>query len=201
MSRLISYATAFDSFTTEIKPLVIAQYGSDDAVAMSEEWNNYTDSLCKDGQMNGLMYHYCPADDDDMPDDSDMSEFMLEAMGFIMSATVKTDHVNLSEWDKTATHYTVTIQRYAHTFTTTYSMGPSCVGGPELHDVMNDVLRDTDAASDRTFEEYCDDLGLDEDSRKALATYELCQQMAVDIAPLFSKSERADLQELMSEFD
>ena len=36
----------------------------DDVCLMSESWNDYTDSACKDGEINDLQYHHCPAWDD-----------------------------------------------------------------------------------------------------------------------------------------
>lgn len=47
-------------FDQEIAPLVIAQYGEDDEPAMSEAFNDWTDSLCKDGVIHPIQYdQYC----------------------------------------------------------------------------------------------------------------------------------------------
>ena len=49
-----------DQFDELISESVIVQYGADDTPAMSESFNNWTDSLCKDGELHGLQYHhYC----------------------------------------------------------------------------------------------------------------------------------------------
>lgn len=65
----------------------------DDAPMLAESWNDYTDSLCKDGQICALQYHYAPAYDEDMPGEgsrfdelSDDRAFILDAMGIAMSA-------------------------------------------------------------------------------------------------------------------
>ncbi len=38
------------------KPQVLKQYGPHDRPAMREAWNNYTDYLCKDGQITDKQY-------------------------------------------------------------------------------------------------------------------------------------------------
>lgn len=47
---------ALEYFRNEIKPAVVDQYGKGDKVAMREAWNNYTDMLCKDGQITLKKY-------------------------------------------------------------------------------------------------------------------------------------------------
>jgi hypothetical protein len=79
MSNLMTLQEAFDSWESEIKPLVIEQYSEDDEPAINESWNNYTDSLCKDGQLTDLQYKYCPGYDDGMPDND--LEFIIEQLG------------------------------------------------------------------------------------------------------------------------
>ena len=47
-------------FDSEIAPSIVALYGEDDAPAMSEGFNNWTDSLCKDGVIHPEQYNkYC----------------------------------------------------------------------------------------------------------------------------------------------
>jgi hypothetical protein len=199
MTKLISYADAFASFEAEIKPAIIATYGQDD-VALSEGWNDYTDSLCKDGQMNGTMYHYCPAVDDSMPDDSEMAEVLLESMGFTMDVQTINERTDGVSFSRDSYHFALTIKRGTNSMECEYSMGKAYGGrNPELSEVLENLLTDTDSVDSRTFEEWCDDMGLDEDSRKALATYELIQKQAEQLAPFFTKQERADLQEMMAD--
>lgn len=73
---------AFQIWEQDIKPAIIEQYGADDGPALAESWNNYTDSLCKDGELTGLQYNYCPAYDDDMPDDD--REYILDQLGLTL---------------------------------------------------------------------------------------------------------------------
>ena len=47
-------------FDEQVAPLVINQYGADDTPAMSEAFNNWTDGLCKDGEIHEWQYsNYC----------------------------------------------------------------------------------------------------------------------------------------------
>ena len=47
-------------FDSEIAPLVIAQYGEKDSVAMNEAFNDWSDALCKDGTIHPEQYsQYC----------------------------------------------------------------------------------------------------------------------------------------------
>jgi hypothetical protein len=49
-----------ERFDEEIAPLIIEQYGEDDEPAMNEGFNNWTDSLCKDGEIHEWQYNnYC----------------------------------------------------------------------------------------------------------------------------------------------
>ena len=44
-------------FDAEIAEAVIARYGTDDSIAMSEEFNNWTDALCRDGEIHEEQYN------------------------------------------------------------------------------------------------------------------------------------------------
>ena len=43
-------------FDEEIAPAVVEKYGEDDSVAMSEEFSNWADSLCKEGEIHPEQY-------------------------------------------------------------------------------------------------------------------------------------------------
>ena len=53
----LSYEDAVAEFQETIEPLVVAQYGRDDDVALREEFNNWTDYLCKDGRITANQYN------------------------------------------------------------------------------------------------------------------------------------------------
>lgn len=49
-----------DRFDSEMLPLIIEQYSEDDTPAINEGFNNWTDSLCKDGELHDTQYSsYC----------------------------------------------------------------------------------------------------------------------------------------------
>lgn len=62
---LKSYQDVHDNWMELVKECNIDR---DDGPAMAESWNDYTDSICKDGDFTAKQYHFCPAWDDTMPD-------------------------------------------------------------------------------------------------------------------------------------
>lgn len=70
-----------------------ADIPKDDVPALVASWNNYTDTLTKNGELCALQYQYCPAYDEDMPGEGgqydslrDDREFILAKMGVSLSA-------------------------------------------------------------------------------------------------------------------
>ena len=59
ISSPILHADACDQFEAEILPFIQEEYeqdGEPDWPARRESWNNWTDSLCKDGQISDWQY-------------------------------------------------------------------------------------------------------------------------------------------------
>ena len=49
-----------DRFDEDIAPLVVEQYGEYDKPAMNQAFNDWSDSLCKDGELHESQYsQYC----------------------------------------------------------------------------------------------------------------------------------------------
>ena len=47
-------------FDNEVLPLVVEQYGEDDIIAINTAYNDWTDMLCKDGEITDEQYNnYC----------------------------------------------------------------------------------------------------------------------------------------------
>jgi len=46
-----------ECFEEFILPYVIKEYGADDEIAIRTAFNDYTDSLCKDGEISGDQYN------------------------------------------------------------------------------------------------------------------------------------------------
>lgn len=190
---------AFESWKSEIKPHVIAQYGADDECALSESWNDYTDSLNKDGDLSDLQYQYCPAWDDAMPDDD--KEFILDAMGVSFgSVKLAARPDNLADWSADATHWKVIIKRAKNEFAIFYSMGSAHTGAPDDMDVFNCLLTDTSDIDGVEFEDWASDLGYDPDSRKAERAFKACQGTMMNLRAMFSESELSDLRELFQDY-
>ena len=76
--RLISFEQAYSQWMDLVNECGIHQ---DDGPMMSESWIDYTDSLCKDGAFNDLMYHHCPAWDDGYDyDEEDTFNFLCDCL-------------------------------------------------------------------------------------------------------------------------
>lgn len=50
-------AQALAEFREYILPLIYEQYGKGDVIAKREEWNNFTDALCKDRRITDWQYN------------------------------------------------------------------------------------------------------------------------------------------------
>ncbi len=202
MNDLISLASAFANWSEFDEGI-----SADDVPCMSESWNNYTDMLCKDGQLCALQYHYCPAYDDPMPGNgsrydelSDDRAFILDAMNLRMDATRIYSHPDMDEWDASASHWEIHLSRADMTSPPfPYSMGSAHTGEPDLCDVFNCLLRDADSA-DQSFEDWCSDMDMNEDSRKAYRTWESCKNTSGKMTRLFTESELSDLRDLFSNY-
>lgn len=192
-----SIIDAFNNWNEEIKPMVIEQYGEDDDPALSESWNNYTDSLCKDGELSNLQYHHCPAFDDVMPGDD--IEYLLESMGVGFDATQMDSRDNAGDWSEDATHWNVEIYRGNYSFTIQYSMGSAHTGEPELKDIMYGLLMDIQGTGE-DFEDWCANYGYDEDSRKALRIYEACKETSGFMSSMFAPDELEGLHALFQDY-
>jgi hypothetical protein len=48
---------AVSFFKEEILPSIIESYGENDKVAIRTAWNDWTDSLCKDGRITPKQYN------------------------------------------------------------------------------------------------------------------------------------------------
>jgi hypothetical protein len=70
---------------------------------------------------------------------------------------------------------------------------------PTAAAVLHSLLMDA-GALDQSFSDWCGDCGYDEDSRKALATYEACCAIGHKLRKLFSAEERAELSKLLEDY-
>jgi hypothetical protein len=192
-------AQLFAEFNENIKPLVIEQYGADDTPAMSEAWNDFTDSECKEGQITDLIYHFCPAFDDEMPDDD--YQFILDAMNVTFSSVRQASRSDdLSDWAEDASHWKILIKHGSKEMTAFYSMGSAHTGVPSDTDVFSSLLSDTSDIEGASFEDWAHSLGYDTDSRKAEKIFQACERTLLELKQLFSESELNDLREIFSDY-
>lgn len=70
---------------------------------------------------------------------------------------------------------------------------------PPIAGLIHSLLLDGEAGT-MTFSEWCASYGYDTDSRKALATYETCQQTADKFNRIFTRAQREHLRELLSDY-
>jgi len=202
MTNRLTIAEAFAAWKSDIMPGVIDQYGADDVPALSESWNDYTDGLCKDGQLSDLQYHHCPAWDDEMPDDDGDGAYILEQMGVTFAALRINERPdgNMSDMPAGSTHWRILIKRSGKDMTVFYSMGPAHSGTPDDCDVFNSLLMDTSDIEGEAFEDWAENLGFDPDSRKAERCFKACQETLLNLRTLFTNRELDDLRELFADY-
>ena len=198
-ASFLTIGAAYAQFNEEIRPLIPA----DDIPALSEAWNNYTDELTRDRNgLNSTQYQYCPAVDDDMPEDgvdTDI-EFLLDAMGVtfkVKQIAARTDKV-MDDMPAGSTFYSITFTRHGKRFSVQYSQGPGITTRPDMLDVLGSLFMDAGSA-DETFEDWCSNLGYSDDSRKALAVYKACGRIAKKLEKLFTSQEMSDLGDMLND--
>lgn len=189
---------AFAAWQDAFRPHIPA----DDYPMNAESWNNYTDSLCKDGELTDLQYHYCPAWNDDMPGDEDSErEYLLDMLGVFISFEAARAREG---WPEGSKHFRVTITRRVGgaTFSTPYSMGPALSGNPTREDVLHCLIMDASTIWDgcETFEEWADEMGENPDSRKAESVFRACQIIAEELGHMFRDISTDDLRELFADY-
>ena len=196
---MISIKQAFEQWECEIVPLVIQHYGANDNDAMAQSWNDYTDSLCKDGELCDLQYNYCPAWDDAMPD-CDI-EHVIDCMGIVIVSQRITERPDGLMSDS-ASHWRVILaEPVQKDMTLFYSMGSAHTGEPELLDVLNCLLMDWQSVQGVDgFEEWADELGYDTDSRQAERIYNACKRQTKELEGFFTSNQLEQLSELFSDY-
>lgn len=80
-------------------------------------------------------------------------------------------------WDPHSHPWRVTLRRNGRQLTVDFYTGPACYDDPTAADVLNCLVSDVQYG-EVSFEEFCSDLGYEEDSRKAYAVWEKCRKLA-----------------------
>jgi hypothetical protein len=95
----------------------------------------------------------------------------LADLGIRISSEYGTAHYN--ESFPNSHPYMVTLRYGRRSMRVPFYMGPALTDEPTAADVLSCLILDA-SATEISFEEWCADLGYDEDSRKAEATYRAC---------------------------
>ena len=104
----------------------------------------------------------------------------------------KDDDPKEREWARGATHYRVTLKRPGHRITVLWSQGSGIKVKPDAATVLDSLSLDASYAGD-TFEDFCGDMGLDTDSRKALRLYRACRRIGAKLGTFLGQQEYANL--------
>ena len=131
----------------------------------------------------------------------------LEALGVLFTATYVTKTYDDRDWEHFL--WRVTFERVngkCARLDTDYRCGVGFVQpgkkkplAPTAAAVLHSLLMDG-GALDQSFSDWCGGCGYDEDSRKALATYEACCTIGHKLRKLFSVGERAELSKLLEDY-
>ncbi len=208
MPSIITTAAAYNQFLESVKPAVVAQYSESDTVALSEAWNDYSDSLCKDGELTALQYNHAPAYGDDMPGDSwdDELAHLLESMGVVVTVTKISTRPDghMTDMPRGSTHWEAIITRAGdYVFKTYYSQGPAYTAAPDAADIMGallkDIVDDTSGEYESDFKDWADNLGYDTDSRSAEKIFKACLEITTYLNKIFGKQDLEDLRDIANE--
>lgn len=81
-------------------------------------------------------------------------------------------------WTPGTHGYKVTLRFARRTLTVPFFMGPAHTKEPSAADVLACIVRDAQIGENDTFEEFCNEMCMDSDSRKAEETYKACVALA-----------------------
>lgn len=70
---------------------------------------------------------------------------------------------------------------------------------PPIAGLLYSIILDSSAA-EQSFSSWCAEFGYDSDSRKALATYEACQENADKLSRVFTHAQVAHIKELLTDY-
>ena len=199
----MTIAAAHAQWKAEAVPALVEMYGRDDSVAFfSEDWNNYTDALCKDGELTNLQYKHCPAWDDVEHDDTtaDEAAFILGAMGITLDLTTiieRPDSRHFKYWIRR--NGVGVMEGYLEEY---YLQGSAHTENPTIDTVIHLILAGTNEFNygAGAFESWADSVGYDTDSRKAEKLFNACKEEYAQLCKLVSNDEQADLREIFQDY-
>ena len=90
-------------------------------------------------------------------------------------------------WGAGGTAWVVRLKYQGRALTTSYYQGSAHKTAPTVADVLGCLASDA-RCGDQSFEDFCGDLGLDADSRKAHATWKACAKMSKQLRRLLGEA-------------
>ena len=113
----------------------------------------------------------------------EMNDFIKDN-GITMSSEWTERNPNMADWND-ANHYKCTLKRERKQMTLYYSQGYGIKGEPEAAGVLDCLASDASSIDNAgSFEDWANDHGSDEDSRKAEKTYTVCIRQAASLKKL-----------------
>jgi len=126
----------------------------------------------------------------------------LDRMGVVVAIDASDDNIHTDEagWEHRRAWVTVARKGRADAgkIETAFRSGTGITTEPSVADVFGSLLSDHEAGN-QSFGDFCSDFGYDEDSRKAYATWEACQEISDKFQAMFTLAELETLSELARE--
>lgn len=97
-------------------------------------------------------------------------------------------------------HYEVTVSNQSgDSFSVVYSQGPAIKGEPSIFNVFSSLILDYDCGG-LSFEDFCSDLGYDEDSREDYKLWEQCKVSREEVGNVLSKDVIDNLHDIIQDY-
>lgn len=101
-----------------------------------------------------------------------------------LNAVERAHRSGTHDFHKGSRHFQCTLLCNGLGFDFWFSQGASNLDVPTVEDALMCLASDAHSTKDNSFEEWCRDLGYDDDSRKALSIYEACEETANELERL-----------------
>lgn len=97
-------------------------------------------------------------------------------------------------------HYGVTVSNQSgDSFSVVYSQGPAIKEEPSIFGVLSSLILDYDCGG-LSFEDFCSDLGYDEDSREDYKLWEQCKVLREEVGNVLSKDVIDNLYDIIQDY-
>ena len=90
-------------------------------------------------------------------------------------------------------HFKCTLKLGNRKMNTVFSQGSAYTEPPTVEDALDSLRRDSESVQFTSFKEFCDSMGYETDSIKALKIYKACDRIAGNLAKLLGKKAYCEL--------